>query len=77
MMKKPTASERKRMANKDEKKKTQVKLTDHLVMIGVGLGIFYWIFEAFFNIFLAKSGLNPFQLFTIPSRPLDNSLLQS
>lgn len=54
------------MADKDETKKTPVRLTDHLVMIGVGLGIFYWIFEAFFNIFLAKSGLNPFQLFTIP-----------
>lgn len=48
------------------KKKNRVYLTDHLVLIGFGLGLFYWVFEAFFNIFLAKSGLNPFQLLVTP-----------
>ena len=49
-----------------DKKKNRVYLTDHLVLIGFGLGLFYWVFEAFFNIFLAKSGLNPFQLLVTP-----------
>jgi len=48
------------------KKNNRVYLTDHLVLIGFGLGLFYWIYEAFFNIFLAESGLNPFQLLVTP-----------
>ncbi|MBN2515921.1 MAG: adenylate/guanylate cyclase domain-containing protein [Deltaproteobacteria bacterium] len=48
------------------KNKNRVYLTDHLVLIGFGLGLFYWVYEAFFNIFLAKSGLNPFQLLVTP-----------
>ena len=49
-----------------EDKKNIVHITDHLVLIGLGLGVFYWFFEAFFNIFLAKSGLNPFELLVAP-----------
>jgi len=48
------------------KKRKRVLLTDRLVLVGIGLGAFYWLTDAFINIFLAKSGLNPFQLFTTP-----------
>jgi adenylate cyclase len=61
------------MTSEDKKKrehtsneKNKVRITDHLVVIGVGLGLFYWLFDAFFNIFMAKSGLNPFQLLITP-----------
>lgn len=47
-------------------KRNIVRITDRLVLIGFGLGLFYWFFEAFFNIFLAKSGLNPFELLIAP-----------
>ncbi len=57
-------------------KRNIVRITDHLVLIGFGLGLFYWFFEAFFNIFLAKSGLNPFELlFTPDSTPSWNRLI--
>jgi adenylate cyclase len=47
--------------------KNRVYVTDHLVLIGFSLGVFYWVFDAFFSIFLAKEGLNPFQLFFTPA----------
>ena len=57
-------------------KRNIVRITDHLVLIGLGLGLFYWFFEAFFNIFLAKSGLNPFELLITPdSTPSWNRLI--
>jgi len=45
-----------------DKKGIRVFITDYMVLIAFGLGAFYWIFDAFFSMFLAKSGLNPFQL---------------
>ena len=48
------------------KKRKRVLLTDRLVLIGLGLGAFYWLIDAFINIFLAKSGLNAFQLLITP-----------
>jgi adenylate cyclase len=47
-------------------KKSHVRITDYMVSIGFALGVFYWFFEAFFNMFVAKSGLNPFQLLVTP-----------
>lgn len=47
-------------------KKSHVLITDYMVLIGFALGAFYWFFEAFFNMFVAKSGLNPFQLLVTP-----------
>ena len=48
------------------KKRKRVLLTDRLVLIGLGLGAFYWLIDAVINIFLAKSGLNAFQLLITP-----------
>jgi len=45
-----------------DKKRSRVFIRDYMVLIALGLGAFYWIFDAFFSMFLAKSGLNPFQL---------------
>jgi len=56
----------KKQNTKGEKRK-RVLLTDRLVLIGFGLGAVYWLTDAFVSIFLAKSGLNPFQLFITPS----------
>jgi len=47
-------------------KKKHVNITDQMVLLGFGLGAFYWLFEAFLNIFTAKTGLNPFQLLVMP-----------